>query len=80
MSRSLTDDYLCILRRAYRDRNIAYYASNSSEPARSAMSNTELAISPYVLRTYRGVVGPRERAAHATSATTTLPKVEVTKI
>jgi len=57
MSRSLKDDYLRILRRAYRDGVVAYYASNSSEPARSAMSNTESAISPYVLRTYRDVVG-----------------------
>ena len=57
MSRSLKDDYLRILRRAYRDGNVDYYATNSSGPVRSAMPNTESAISPYVLRIYRDVVG-----------------------
>jgi len=56
-SRDLNDDYLHILRRAYRYGNVVYFALFSGQTAGSPMGNTEHAVSPYIHRTYRDVVG-----------------------
>lgn len=57
VSRDLNDDYLRILRRAYRRANISHAARYSSRTARLTTSGVALTVSPNVLRTYRKVVG-----------------------
>ena len=58
LSKDLNDDYLCILRRAYRQGGVAHSASLFSTTTRqTSVSNIGSSISPYVIHTYRQVVG-----------------------